>query len=204
VQAGNFEGMNFLDKKTPTLSEAEGNALGQSLRLRKWSVDKKGLECLHRLAEVIEFNPEIVNSKLKPEERGLYYQVLHDNIDAIAIHLEDIKGEKDVQPFKVETFGEPSYRQPIRLPPAHMKFVREEVKAVKDIGLAKVMHTAWASPCFPVTKPRTVKLRLVIDFRGLNLQTRRSSFPIPYIRDVVIKIGKHKVFAKYDMKSGFW
>lgn len=85
-----------------------------------------------------------------------------------------------------------------------MKFVREEIKAVKDIGLAKVMHTPWASPCFPVPKPRSEKLRLVIDFRGLNLLTVRSSFPIPYIRDVVYKIGKCKVFSKYDLKSGFW
>lgn len=85
-----------------------------------------------------------------------------------------------------------------------MKFVREEVKTVKDLGLAKVMHTSWASPCFPVTKPRTTKLRLVIDFRGLNLRTIRSSFPIPYIRDVVLKIGKHKFWGKVDLKSGFW
>lgn len=109
-----------------------------------------------------------------------------------------------MQPFKVETFGDPSYRQPIRLAPAHMKFVRDEIKAVKEIGLAKVMHTSWASPCFPVAKPRSEKLRLVIDFRGLNLCTIRSSFPIPYIRDVVLKIGKHKFWGKVDLKSGFW
>lgn len=85
-----------------------------------------------------------------------------------------------------------------------MQFVREEIKAVKDVGLAKVMHTPWASPCFPVPKPRSSKMRLVIDFRGLNLRTKRSSFPIPYIRDVVLLIGKHRVWSKYDLKSGFW
>jgi hypothetical protein len=85
-----------------------------------------------------------------------------------------------------------------------MKFVRDEVKAVKAIGLAKDMHTPWASACFPVAKPKSDKLRLVIDFRGLNLRTRRSSFPIPNIRDVVLKIGKYKLWCKYDMKSGFW
>lgn len=85
-----------------------------------------------------------------------------------------------------------------------MKFVRDEVKAVKDIGLAKVMHTPWASPCFPVPKPRTVKLRLVIDFRGLNLVTIRSSFPLPYIRELIYKLSKFKIYAKYDLKSGFW
>jgi hypothetical protein len=102
--------------------------------------------------------------------------------------LDDITGEKDVEPFVVETFGEPAHRPPIRLSPAHRQFVRDEFKAVKDAGLAKSMHTPWASPCFPVPKPRSEKLRLVIDFRALNLRTKRSSFPIPYIRDVVLKI----------------
>ena len=122
----------------------------------------------------------------------------------MAIVLEDITGEKDVEPFVVETFGEPAHRPPIRLPPAHRKFVRDEFQAVKDAGLAKSMHTPWASPCFPVPKPRSEKLRLVIDFRALNLRTKRSSFPIPYIRDVVLKIGHLSVWTIVDLFSGFW
>lgn len=66
------------------------------------------------------------------------------------------------------------------------------------------MHTPWASPCFPVPKPRSEKLRLVIDFRALNLRTKRSSFPIPYIRDVVLKIGHLLIWIIVDLFSGFW
>lgn len=66
------------------------------------------------------------------------------------------------------------------------------------------MHTPWASPCFPVPKPRSDKLRLVIDFRDLNMRTRRSSFPIPNIKDIVLKVGSHSCWVKVDMKSGFW
>ena len=159
---------------------------------------------MHRLAEVINFHKEIVNTKLAKDVKGLYYQVLHDNLDAIAILLSDIVGEKDVEPFEVHTFGDPCYKAPIRLSPAHAKFVREEFQAVKEVGLAKNMHTPWASPCFPVPKPRSEKLRLVIDFRALNMQTRRSSFPIPHIRDIVNKVGKYVCWAKVDLKSGFW
>lgn len=109
-----------------------------------------------------------------------------------------------MEPFKVETFGEPAHRPPIRLSPAHRKFVRDEFQAVKDAGLAKSMHTPWASPCFPVPKPRSEKLRLVIDFRALNLRTKRSSFPIPYIRDVVLKVGHLLIWIIVDLFSGFW
>ena len=81
---------------------------------------------MHRLAEVINFHKEIVNTKLAKDVKGLYYQVLHDNLDAIAILLSDIVGEKDVEPFEVHTFGDPCYKAPIRLSPAHAQFVRDE------------------------------------------------------------------------------
>jgi hypothetical protein len=172
--------------------------------LRQYSSTGEGLKKLHRLAEIINFHKDIVNMKLSRKVRGLYYQVLHDNLGAIAILLSDIVGEKDIDPFEVHTFGDPCYKAPIRLSPAHAKFVRDEFQAVKEVGLAKNKHTPWASPCFPVPKPRSEKLRLVIDFRGLNMQTRRSSFPIPHIFDIVNKVGRFCCWAKIDLKSGFW
>lgn len=73
VQAGNFEGMNFKEHLGPSLSEAEGNAIGQALRLINWTVNKEGLRRLHRLAEILNFHPEIVNNKLDPPTKGLYF-----------------------------------------------------------------------------------------------------------------------------------
>ena len=196
--------MNYLEKLGNKLQPLEAEALAKKLNLKQYSITGDGLNRLHRLAEVVNFHPDIVNKKLTAAEQGLYFQVLHDHLGAVAITLGDIVGEKDVEPFQVHTFGDPCYKPPIRLSPAHAKFVRDEFTAVKDLGLAKNMHTPWASPCFPVPKPRSEKLRLVIDFRGLNLQTRRSSFPIPHIRDIVNKIGKFLVWSKIDLKSGFW
>ena len=53
-------------------------------------------------------------------------------------------------------------------------------------------------------KPRSTKLRLVIDYRRLNAQTIRDSYPLPHIWDVVKRIGHYKVYHKLDLKSGFW
>lgn len=67
-----------------------------------------------------------MNPELSPVEKSYYYQTLYDCLEAIAIVLNDITGDKDVEPFMVETFGEPAHRPPIRLSPAHRAFVREE------------------------------------------------------------------------------
>ena len=110
----------------------------------------------------------------------------------------------DVAPFEIHTFGPPVSRTPIRTSPAHSKFVREEIATLRKHGLVRDMATPWAAPCFPVPKPRSTKLRLVIDYRGLNAQTRRDSFPIPHIQDVLHKVGQFQLWCKLDLKSGFW
>ena len=129
VDVGNFEGMNFIpndDSKASSFTVKEGATLAKTLLLRDFSLDVTGLHKLQRLKEILDFHPSIVNPSLSPLDQSYYFQTLHDCLDAIAIVLEDITGDKDVEPFVVETFGEPAHRPPIRLPPAHRKFVREE------------------------------------------------------------------------------
>ena len=45
---------------------------------------------------------------------------------------------------------------------------------------------------------------MVLDFRWVNAQTIRDSYPLPFIQDVVCSFGGHEVFSKLDLKSGFW
>lgn len=47
-------------------------------------------------------------------------------------------------------------------------------------------------------------MRLVIDYRALNAQTVRDGYPIPHIQDILNLVGKHKIYNKIDLKSGFW
>ena len=73
VQAGNFEGMNYLEKLGSVLQPQEAEALAKKLCLQKYSTKGEGLNRLHRLAEVVNFHPDIVNKKLTREQQGLYF-----------------------------------------------------------------------------------------------------------------------------------
>ncbi len=42
------------------------------------------------------------------------------------------------------------------------------------------------------------------DYRPLNLQTRRDSFPMPLIEDVISQLGKSAWFITLDLQSEFW
>ena len=66
VDAGNFEGIKFSGRMAPSLMAKEGAALANKLLLLKFSLDATGLQRLHRLQEIIDFHPTIVNPELSP------------------------------------------------------------------------------------------------------------------------------------------
>jgi hypothetical protein len=42
------------------------------------------------------------------------------------------------------------------------------------------------------------------DYRPLNMQTRRDSFSMPLIDDVLSQMGNNQWFSALDLQSGFW
>jgi len=42
------------------------------------------------------------------------------------------------------------------------------------------------------------------DYRPLNAQTRRDSFPMPLVEDVIDQLGSSSWFTTLDLQSGFW
>lgn len=118
--------------------------------------------------------------------------------------MSDLAKPAATVPFKINTFGPPSFKAPIRCSTAHATEIRKQIQELTDAKLIVHDATAWASPCFLVPKPNSTKLRLVIDYRLLNLQTIRDSHPLPHLKDVLLKVAQFLVFTKLDLMSGFW
>ena len=47
------------------------------------------------------------------------------------------------------------------------------------------------------------ELRMCVDFRSLNCQTRLDMFPVPHIHDLLDKLGKARVFSAIDLLSAY-
>ena len=157
-----------------------------------------------RLAAVLKENPAIVNPSLGAGDAAHYYQAIHDHVDVFGLTMADLREPAHSPPFEIHTFGPPAHKPPIRCSPTHAQYMRDECKLLEQHGLTMRGPTPWASPCFLVPKPRSTKLRTVIDFRQLNMQTRRDSHPIPHTRDVLSKITQFDCYNKLDLMSGFW
>ena len=62
----------------------------------------------------------------------------------------------------------------------------------------------WNSPIFLVPKAgEPGKTRLVVDLRKVNEQICGDAFPLPHVSEIMDQMGRAKVWAKLDLKSGF-
>ena len=114
-------------------------------------------------------------------------------------------GKCDVTQHRIEL--EPGSR-PVKIPcrrmPLHYK---EDLQNKIDVFVEKELitpcHSPYSAPAMLVPK-KNGKLRLVIDYRQLNRQTIKSSWPIPSIEEIFDTLEGSAYFTSIDMSAGFY
>jgi hypothetical protein len=81
--------------------------------------------------------------------------------------------------------------------------VKRQIDVLVDLGKMRPSDSEYACRVtLPVKKDGS--RRFCGDYRPLNLQTRRDSFPMPLVEDVISQLGKSVWFTALDLQSGFW
>ena len=85
----------------------------------------------------------------------------------------------------------------------------EELNVVKkylvknlDKGFIKPSQVPFTAPVLFVKKPDG-SLRFCIDYRKLNLLTKKDRYPLPLINETLARIGRAKLFTKLDIWQAF-
>ena len=72
-----------------------------------------------------------------------------------------------------------------------------------ETGIFSRSRSPWSFPVLIVDKKDGSK-RFCVDFRKLNQVTKRNSYPLSVIDDILALLGKSKYFSSLDLKSGYW
>ncbi len=74
---------------------------------------------------------------------------------------------------------------------------------MQQIGVIQPSKSPWASPVVIVRK-KDVSHRFCVDFRELNGVTRKDTFPLPRVDDLLDQLGSSHYFSTLDLAAGNW
>ncbi|KAG1471608.1 hypothetical protein G6F57_011319 [Rhizopus arrhizus] len=92
--------------------------------------------------------------------------------------------------------------RPYRLSPIESEYLQKELEKYCKLGVIAPSNSPWSAPVILVKK-KNGEYRMVIDYRKLNAVTKKDSYPLPRIDDLLDTLGKAKVFSALDMRAGF-
>jgi hypothetical protein len=81
--------------------------------------------------------------------------------------------------------------------------LKAEIEMMLELGVIEPSKSEWSSPIVIVPKKDNT-LRICIDFRKLNAQSRFDAYPMPRIDDLLERIGQAKYITTLDLCKGYW
>ena len=134
-----------------------------------------------------------------------------DNIEPLILRNSDLFASKDTElghtdtvRMKIDTgSADPIKLRPYRTPLNNRKIIDETIDEMLDAKVIRRSRSPWSFPVVIVDKKDGSK-RFCVDFRRLNQVTKKNSYPLPVIDDILALLGKAKYFTSLDLKSGYW
>ena len=99
--------------------------------------------------------------------------------------------------------AEPVRRPMFQYSPAKRKEIEEQVKYLLKRGLITKSSSPFGAPVLFVLKPNGT-LRMCIDYRGFNKLTRKNSYPMPRVDDLLDELRGARLFSSIDLMQGYY
>ena len=148
---------------------------------------------------------KLENPKLTPDEHRRLTRFIAQNQDMFARSLTDLPGT-DIWQHHIDTGDALPVRQrEYPHTPKDKLELERQTGEMRTEGILENSESMWSSPVLLVKKA-SGELRLVVDYRKLNMVTRPMHFPLPLLTDVLDNLALQKVrfLTSLDMRSGFW
>ena len=87
--------------------------------------------------------------------------------------------------------------------PHEVEEVRQHLQEMLDRGAIQPSQSPWCNDVVLVRKKNRT-LRFCIDFRHLNVRTKKDAYPIPRGPETIKTLVGLKYFSMMDLKSSFW
>ncbi|KII62053.1 Retrovirus-related Pol polyprotein [Thelohanellus kitauei] len=97
----------------------------------------------------------------------------------------------------------PCCSRPYRVPNHIQLDIQNQISTMLEKKIIRPSKSPWCAPVV-VAKKKDGCNRLCVDFRKLNLVTKRDQYSLPLRDDIFDKLAKSKYFTVLDLKAGYW
>ena len=97
----------------------------------------------------------------------------------------------------------PLKQRPYRIPYALRDECDRQIKFMLENEVIRPSSSPWMSPVVLVKK-KDSSIRFCVDFRKLNEVTRKDTYPLPRIDEMLDKLHNATIFTTLDLQSGYW
>ena len=166
----------------------------------------------------------IISSSLESDQENKLLEILRTHKTAIGWTIADIKGISPLictHRIHLEEDVKPSRQPQRRLNPVMKEVVKKEVLKLLDVGVIyPIADSKWVSPTQVVPKKSGVTVvanehneliptrvttgwRVCIDYRKLNVGTRKDHFPLPFVDQMLERVVGHEFYCFLDGYSRY-
>ena len=115
----------------------------------------------------------------------------------------DDMGSTNLMYYKIDIEDNCPVRQGLRrIPHVQITVLKSEVEKLQRMGAIEPSISPFASPTILVKK-KDGTIRLCIDYRMLNVITKKDAHPLPRIEDVFDTLSGSKYFTTLDLAMGY-
>ncbi len=76
--------------------------------------------------------------------------------------------------------------------------VKEDIDKLLGVGFIKLVEEATQLSPIMVVPKKNGKLKIYVDFRKINVVTKKDPYPLPFTNEVINTITKHEVYTFLD------
>ena len=104
--------------------------------------------------------------------------------------------------IELEPGASPPYRHQYCISPAELAKVQHQLDEYLEKGWIHPSSSPYGAPIVFIRK-KTGKLRMTVDYRALNCQTKKDVYPLPRIDDLLDKLSKAMCLSAINLASGY-
>lgn len=145
----------------------------------------------------------VVGSNLSMTEKEQISSLICKYKDVFASNPKKPNLVKNMKHRIITNNEQPVNRKPYRVPYAWHAEVDKQIQEMVDNNIIRPSSSPWNAPIILVRK-KDNSMRFVCDFRGLNDVTKKDSYPLPRIRDVIDNMQGTEYWTTLDAASAYW